>query len=1071
MNQPHGSRSHPDLLIRASAGTGKTFQLSNRYIHLLRDGIPCDRILATTFTRKAAGEILDRIVTRLAEAANDNSTLDELGEFTGQRPLNREECLGLLEQLMHNLHRLRISTLDSFFSLLARSYSLELGLPPRWQIVEELDDARLRSQAIEAILAQDDPSRLKTLLNLLTKGAADRGVSSLIRSTVDSLYGLFLETDADAWRQVPRFATLSETELDETLEDLRTLELSDPRFQKARDADYDLAVAGAWSTMLSKGLAAKVLAGENEYHRKPIPAHAIRLYEKLLAHARGVQIGLVAMQTEASYQLLQRFHDEYHHRKQNAQAMRFEDVTRRLNDLRQLYDASHLAFRLDGHVEHLLLDEFQDTSPEQWRVIRPLAERVTDGCSTRSFFCVGDVKQAIYGWRGGVAEIFDAIDRQLDGLVSESLNVSYRSSPPIIQAVNEIFAGLPRHNNLGRAATAVGRWCDRFPEHKTACKDLPGYVELVTATAAEADETPGEAAIRYAAEKVAQLVRQAPGCEVGVLVRTNKNVGRLIYHLRRLDVPASEEGGNPLTDSAAVNVVLSLLQMTDHPGDTVARFHVAKSPLGPALDLVDYEDGEAARRLVQTVRRSLVDRGYGRTIFAWAEHLAPACNRRELSRLKQLIQLAYGYQSNATLRTSDFVEFVETQRVSDATPASVRVMTVHQAKGLEFDIVVLPDLDVGLIGQASAFVVDRPDPAGPVVKVCRYAATEVQALMPPETKKMFTDAEQRSVTESLCVLYVALTRARHALHMIVAPSAPNERTIRASYAGLLRAALTDLSRIEPACLLYDTGDPRWYEHAGKGESREREPIVPTAAAPVHVQLAPLAAPRQRGWERARPSGLEGGSVARLQPLFRSGRSGALVRGQLIHAFFEQIVWINDGTPSEDKLREVADELLSDTTVSRNERDQWRRQFLAMLQRDSIREILSRQRYRRMTPLGFPPQCDVELAGQVPVAGAENERSFAIRDGGQLLTGFIDRLVLLSSDGRVIGAEILDYKTDAVDPQDEDDVAAKVDHYRPQLQAYRRAVSKLTYLPMERILASLIFVESGLVRSVDSSDGG
>jgi hypothetical protein len=295
--------------------------------------------------------------------------------------------------------------------------------------------------------------------------------------------------------------------------------------------------------------------------------------------------------------------------------------------------------------------------------------------------------------------------------------------------------------------------------------------------------------------------------------------------------------------------------------------------------------------------------------------------------------------------------------------------------------------------------------------------------------------------------------------------------MRASFAGLLRAALTDLSRTEPDCLLYETGDPRWYRQSrGVGESEQEQPsaVPPEAAGPARVRLAPLSTPRQRGWERARPSGLEGGSVVRLQPLFRSGRSGALVRGQLIHAFFEQIEWIEDGTPSGDVLSRVAEELLSETTVSPEDRDQWRSQFLAMLQKDSIRETLSRQRYARLTPLGFPAPCDAELAGKAPVARAENERPFAIRDGGQLLTGFIDRLVLLSSDRRVIGAEVLDYKTDAVDPHDEDDVAAKVDHYRPQLQAYRRAVSKLTHLPMERILARLIFVESGLVRSVDPS---
>ncbi len=125
-------------------------------------------------------------------------------------------------------------------------------------------------------------------------------------------------------------------------------------------------------------------------------------------------------------------------------------------------DLGSLSFRLDARIDHLLLDEFQDTSPQQWRVIQPWAERVTAGADGTSFFCVGDVKQAIYGWRGGIAEIFDAIDRQLPGLTPQSLNTSFRSSPPVIDAVNHIFTHLAEHPNLGRAEPAVKRWSQRF---------------------------------------------------------------------------------------------------------------------------------------------------------------------------------------------------------------------------------------------------------------------------------------------------------------------------------------------------------------------------------------------------------------------------------------------------------------------------------------------------------------------------------------------------------------------------------------------------------------------------------
>ncbi|MCH5375566.1 MAG: UvrD-helicase domain-containing protein, partial [Planctomycetes bacterium] len=187
MNQPPVSPPFPQLLIRASAGTGKTFQLSNRFLALLRHGVGCDHILATTFTRKAAGEILDRIILRLAEATQNEGKLAELRSFTGDDRFDRNDCLMLLQSVMRHLHRLRVGTLDSFFAQVARSFSLELGLSPGWTIIDDLLDARLRRDAIHAVLSAGDTGELRTLIQLLTKGEASRGVSQLIRDTVDEL--------------------------------------------------------------------------------------------------------------------------------------------------------------------------------------------------------------------------------------------------------------------------------------------------------------------------------------------------------------------------------------------------------------------------------------------------------------------------------------------------------------------------------------------------------------------------------------------------------------------------------------------------------------------------------------------------------------------------------------------------------------------------------------------------------------------------------------------------------------------------------------------------------------------
>ncbi|MCL4207715.1 MAG: UvrD-helicase domain-containing protein [Pirellulaceae bacterium] len=1068
MNQPDTATRLPHLLIRASAGTGKTFQLSNRFLELLRRRVASDHILATTFTRKAAGEILDRVILRLAEAASDDKKRTELRGFTGGKRFGRDDCLMLLETVMQHLHRLRIGTLDSFFSLVARSFGLELGLPPGWQIIDELVDQRLRREAIHSVLSGGDAAELRTLIQLLTKGEASRGVSQVIRETVDGLYNLYLGTEAEAWHRIPRSKPLDPVELAETLEALRGTELPNQRMQTARDADYARAVQENWDGFLTTGLAKKVAEGEAVFASKPIPDDAVAIYQRLIEHVRAELVGRVALQTEASYRLLTKFHAEYVRLKHRHRAMRFEDVTRRLAELRDVVELDRMAFRLDSRIDHVLLDEFQDTSPEQWRVIQPLAERVTSGERT-SFFCVGDVKQAIYGWRGGVAEIFDAIDLQLDGLEPLSLNISYRSSPAVIETVNRVFAGIADHPNLRQAGKAVRRWCERFESHRTARERLPGYTELQTAPLADESQAQREATLDFAARRIADLVREAPGRSVGVLVRKNETVGKLIFRLRGHHVLASEEGGNPLTDSAAVLIVLSALRMADHPADTVACFHLAHSPLADVVGMNDYRDSAMAAQSAARLRQRLVSEGYGPTVLDWARRLSAHCNRRELSRLQQLVEMAYSYDGAATLRADDFVQHVRVTRVADPVPADVRVMTVHQAKGLEFDIVVLPELDADLVGQPDAFVIDRPDVVGPIRRVCRYTSQMVQDLMPADVQQMFAEATDREVTESLCVLYVALTRAVHALHMIVPPSKPNEKTFPRTFAGLLRIALSGGGPAAPDSVLFQHGQPDWYRHGAPGDRPAAAGSTPQADAlvqPVRIQLAESDGTPRRGWERVSPSGLEGGSLVQITKLLTAEtKSAAFLQGQLMHAWFEQIEWIDELVPDDERLQAVAADILAGAGSGQLNLPEQIRRFRTLIADPAIAGILSRSRYANGRNLEFPPAVCGDLSAGGLLPQVQNERGFAYCDGAQLVQGFIDRLVLLHRGDRIVAAEILDYKTDTVDRSDSEALAAKIAFYTPQMQAYRAAVARLTHLAPERVAARLIFLQASAIHTV------
>ena len=121
--------------------------------------------------------------------------------------------------------------------------------------------------------------------------------------------------------------------------------------------------------------------------------------------------------------------------------------TRTLAKSVEAASGDRMSFRLDSSIRNLLLDEFQDTSADQWKILKRLTQNL-DRHEKHSFFCVGDGKQAIYGWRGGVAEILDAVPDAVPGIVDEPMDKSRRSAPAVMHAVNTIFQHIARHSNL-----------------------------------------------------------------------------------------------------------------------------------------------------------------------------------------------------------------------------------------------------------------------------------------------------------------------------------------------------------------------------------------------------------------------------------------------------------------------------------------------------------------------------------------------------------------------------------------------------------------------------------------------
>jgi ATP-dependent helicase/nuclease subunit A len=829
-----GDEVHDGLLcptlVRASAGTGKTYRLTARLLRILLQGASPESILATTFTRKAAGEILDRVLVSLARAADesDDQALADLREQVGIPTLPRSVCLQLLDTLLRNIHRLRICTLDSLFSQLARSFPFELGLPPAWRLTDEIEEMWLRERAVDSVISTLDPAEMTAVLSMLGKGDIKRSIARELLQVVDAAYGPQRQCGEDVWSKLVAPKLPEAAEISAAAGMMRMAKPRQKRHQEKLERlaeNLELRQFGSLvdDTLVSNIAAARRTHSEVKYYRAPFPDGLDPPFDVLYAAVRTTVLSLLQAQNEATGTVLKAYDHHVTQLKQTARALGFDDLSIRLAAQFASVDQRVLNSRMDGAIDHVLLDEFQDTSPAQWQVLRPLAARVTaepdseaspdDWKIERSFFCVGDTKQAIYGWRGGVAEIFDAVADQLPGVVEVEQNTSYRSSPVVLDVINEAFRNLPRHPLVAAAqsrdptdkgmyeAAAVDQFARRFPLHDAARKSLPGYVRFETARRVEEGDAEEKrmACFEDAARIVAETNRAAPENSIGVLTRTNRGVAQLIFLLERLGVEVSQEGGNPLTDSAAVEVVLSALMMAEHPGDGRWAFHVAATPLSSVADFG-----------ADMVRAMAEERGLSETIEFLAGVLAPTCDTRETLRLKQLTQLALAYESNTAPRLRDFVRLVREKRVERPQAAPVRVMTVHQAKGLEFDAVVLPEFDGALTRQSGHCVADVRELGEPPQAMTRYLNNKSWHFLPQNWQRAFGLQAAGAMTESLCLLYVAMTRARQALHIIIQPPRKRGFENRTAASLIYHALGCEQDPTQGSTTLFETGEPQWY---------------------------------------------------------------------------------------------------------------------------------------------------------------------------------------------------------------------------------------------------------------------
>lgn len=1071
--QPKSSRprvASPALdhrVVMASAGTGKTYQLTSRMIALIMAGADPSEIVATTFTRKAAGEILERVVERLADAAERPEALAQLSSAVGM-PLTHEQCADAIIRLARSLDRVAVLTIDSLFGRMANVLSIETGGPVVRRIIEPAEDDAIRTEAMALALDEAPADEVLALVRMLYDGKPAAGVLDRIEEGIQRGLAILRETS----HEPALWEWCAGDEPDEAWADGAARALRDAplartakgaingHWAKALERSLERLASGDYEGFLTGGIVTAVVDGK--YHKQECPNELRAIATPIIAACCAVLRCRLRARARATRDLLLRFETVYERLKRERGVWCFEDVPRTLLSHVRAGNLDRLYYRLDARVRHLLLDEFQDTSMVSFRLLRPIVEEIVSSEPTeRSFFCVGDVKQSLYVWNRAEPELLPALPEHWPQLHLARLDVSRRSSPVVLDAVNSILGNLAANRAMTPQPAAAVQWDGMFAPHQACDPDQPGEVRIHIAPDGldtdpntqdeEQAVAPGIASL--AADRVADILARCPEASVAVLVRANADIASIVRELAARGIPSSEEGGSVLYDAAPAAVIRSLLHMLDHPADSAARYHVATSPLGAHLGLTPLATAEDAGRVGARLRCRIARRGLASTLANFALVMGPATDARGLRRLEQVIELARRVDGLPGASCARLVELIDREKMADPGAAGVRVMTIHASKGLEFDAVVLPGLEHPLCRTLPPLLVDRESPLDAIRGVaCRPTPGLERA--DPEFAALAARARERETIEGLCVLYVALTRARHALEIVLGKKALKEpdSSKKAVYPCRIVAAslLENWPNVDGVgeVLRRTSGD---WTASVKARATTHAPQEPSPRI-IDLKLRPATRRATGRLAIVSPSGMEGGDARTLDDILRPASDAGRLRGTLLHALFELVGWIEDGEPSDEAFTDAGTRLgasereIAEAVASVRE---------ALVKKD-VRAALS----RASLSLERDEKSDLW-----------RERSFAVRierDGeASLLTGQFDRVgIVRDGDGRVRRATLVDFKTDAV--RDAAMLASRVEHYRPQIQAYREALGRMLGLAPEHVRASLVFTETGRVIDVEAS---
>ncbi|MBI3515902.1 MAG: double-strand break repair helicase AddA [Proteobacteria bacterium] len=1107
--------------VSASAGTGKTKVLTDRVLSLLLQGTPPNRLLCLTFTKAAAAEMMTRVVRRLSDWATvtDERLRRDLAELSGREPEAHEmvRARQLFATVLDAPGGLKIQTIHAFCQSLLARFPLEAEIAPHFAVMDEATAEELRREARETVLAQTrshdlgglkDPA-LSAALATVTDHVQEKEFGELLaqltseRGRIGRLIGMHRGVERLIAAIAVRIGMPPDVTPDVVRDELATpdatvaadLRRAAEALSHGRPTDRERGIAiarfverrggrdeayaahrAAFLTKeggVRKSLVTKDCLAAAPFLRDILDAEAARL----MRLEERLRSAVILASTAALLRLGAALLDAYEAAKRRRVALDYDDLILKTRDLlRSEGGSSWVLYKLDGGLDHILIDEAQDTNPEQWEVVQALAEEFFAGegvaARPRTIFAVGDAKQSIFSFQRADPLAFERMRAHFRQRVSEArqewleipLEKSFRSTSAVLEAVDAVFA---------EPAARDGVVGDTRLSHEVSRLGHAGVVELwplgplPPASQAGDWQPPLIRETRYAplvqaARLVAAHIQDlcgttlesrgrkiSPGDFLVLVRRRTGFVEELVRALKERRIAVAGVDRMVLTDQLAVMDLIALGRFLLLPGDDLTLACVLKSPLigldeaalfGLAYDRRPLSLWTALQRRAEDDARYGAARDYLAGLLAAADFTPPfelfsRVLARDGGRAKLLARLGEEandpideflaqclvYERDHVPSLEGFLHWLEhgglqIKRDSDVGARDeVRIMTVHGAKGLQAPIVILADTMQKPVEH------DRllwPDDGWGPIWVPRVNHADATAARLRRTPEVARDREYRRL------LYVAMTRAEDRLYVVGWPSRkaePADCWYRLVEAGLRVASGTERVAFDFGRLGFTDwrGDGWRLAHAQsappvRGEDLERT-ISAEHAFPAWVREPPAPEPvAARPLAPSRPS---------EPPPVRSplgdddGRQ--FVRGRLIHRLLQTLPDLAPARRADAGRRFLARGHLG---LSPDEQTAWLAETLRVMDEPAFAAL-------------FGPGSRAE----VPLVG---------RLGAVVVAGQIDRLAV--TDAAVL---ILDYKTNRPPPARVEAVAPV---YLSQLATYRALVRQI--YPNRPVRAALLWTD-------------